>query len=88
MNTPGTRERWQESSMTAPVNLVQEGMGEVIKGTSAAVAPVALQSWPVVVRAPVPNVVALTPGTVQRTLFPPQGMDIRLTVSALKSWWK
>ena len=59
-----------------PLTLGQERVGEVIKGASAAVAPVALQSWPVVIRAPVPHIVALAPGTVQRTLFPPQGMEI------------
>ena len=59
-----------------PLTLGQERVGEVIKGASAAVAPVALQSGPVVVRAPGPNVVALAPGTVQRTLLPPQGMEI------------
>jgi hypothetical protein len=55
-----------------PLTLGQEGVGEVMKGASATVAPGAWPSWPVVLRAPVPHVVTLAPGTGQRTLLPPQ----------------
>ena len=59
-----------------PLTLGHQRVGEVIKGASATVAPVALSSWPVVIHAPVPNIVALAPGTGQWTLLPPQGMEI------------
>jgi len=59
-----------------PLTLGQERVGEVIKGASAAVAPVALSSWPIVIRAPVPNLVALALGTGQRMLVPPQGREL------------
>ncbi len=63
-----------------PLALGQQRVREVVEGAPTAVAPVTFQSWSIVVRAPGPNVVALTPGTVEQTIFPPQCMHIRLTL--------
>jgi hypothetical protein len=55
-------------------------MGQIIEGALAAVAPVALAPRAVVVRAPGIDVVALAPGTLERAFFPPQRMDVSLTL--------
>src|SRR5262249_9296062 len=57
---------------------VQERTREIIEGACAALffAAVAFESGLVVVRPPGPDVVALTPGTLQRTILPAQTMDI------------
>jgi hypothetical protein len=62
-----------------PLALVQQGVREVIEGALAAVAPVAFAPGAVVVIAPGIDVLTLTPGTLKRPLFPPQGMDIGVT---------
>jgi hypothetical protein len=59
---------------------VQEGLGEVVEGALATVAPVALAPRAVVVLPPGIDVLALAPGTLEWALFPPQRMDIGLTV--------
>jgi hypothetical protein len=60
---------------------VQERAREVIKGALAVLllTAIALQSGLVVVGTPRPNVVALTPRTLEGPIFPPQRMDVRLT---------
>src|SRR5438067_13888190 len=60
--------------------LVQEGIGKVIEGALAAIAPVTFTPGAVVVRAPRIDVVALAPGTLQRAIFPPQRIDVGLTL--------
>ena len=55
-------------------------MGKIIEGPLAAVAPVALAPRAVVVRPPGIDVLALAPRTLERTLFPQEGMDGSLTV--------
>ena len=55
-------------------------MGEVVEGTLAAVAPVAPAPGAVVVRPPGSDVLALAPGTLERTLFPSERMDVGVTV--------
>ena len=55
-------------------------MGEVVEGPLAAVAPGALAPGAVVVRPPGIDVLALAPGTLERTLFPSERMDVGLTV--------
>ena len=55
---------------------MEQRIGEIVDGTLAAVAPVAFASRSVVVMAPRIDVVALAPGTLQRAIFPSQGMDI------------
>ena len=57
---------------------MQEGIGEIVEGALAAVAPVAFASRPVMVHAPRVDIVALAPGTLQGAIFPAQGMDISL----------
>jgi len=56
--------------------LVEQGVGDVIEGTRAAVAPVAFAPRSVVVITPRSDVLALAPGTLQRTILPPACMDI------------
>jgi hypothetical protein len=55
-------------------------MGEVVKGSLAAVAPGALAPRAVVVCPPGIDVLALAPRTLERTIFPPERMDVGVTV--------
>jgi hypothetical protein len=59
-----------------PLALGQQRAGEVIEGAPTAVAPVAFNPWPVVIMAPRTDGVALAPGTLERTIFPPECMEI------------
>jgi hypothetical protein len=59
---------------------MEQGMGQIVEGPLAAVAPVALASRSVVVRPPGIDVLALAPRILERTIFPPERMDIGLTV--------
>jgi hypothetical protein len=59
---------------------VQQGMGEVVEGALAAMAPVALAPGVVVVRAPRIDVMAIATGTWQWAIFPPQCVDVGLTL--------
>jgi hypothetical protein len=63
-----------------PLALVQQGMGKVVEGALAAMAPVAFAPGSVVVMAPRIDVVAVASGTLQRAIFPPQGMDVGVTL--------
>jgi hypothetical protein len=47
-------------------------------------AAVAFETRPIVVRAPGAEGVAVTAGTVERTLLPPERMDVRLTLLGVK----
>ena len=55
-------------------------MSQIIEGALAAVAPGALAPRAVVVRAPGIDVLALAPRTLERTIFPPERMDVGVTV--------
>jgi hypothetical protein len=55
-------------------------MGQIIEGPLAAVAPVALAPRAIVVRPPGIDVLALALGALEQTLFPPEGMDVGLTL--------
>jgi hypothetical protein len=57
---------------------MEQGVGEIVEGALAAVAPVAFTPWSVVVIAPRIDVVAVTPGTLERAIFPPQRMEVGL----------
>jgi len=57
---------------------MEQGVREIVEGALAAFAPVAFTPWSVVVIAPLSDVVAVAPGTLQRALFPPQRMDVGL----------
>ncbi len=61
---------------------VQECAREVIEGALAGLlfTAVALQSRLVVICPPGTNIVALTSGTLEGTIFPPQRMDVRLAL--------
>jgi hypothetical protein len=63
-----------------PLALVQQGLGEVVEGPLATMAPGAFAPGATSVRAPAANVVALAARTLQRTVFPPQQMDIGLAL--------
>src|SRR5262249_220385 len=60
---------------------VQERACEVIEGALAGLlfTAVALQAGLVVIRTPGTNIVALTPRTLERPIFPAQHMHVRLT---------
>jgi hypothetical protein len=79
-----TRQTQQEGGQNPvrarPPALVEQGVGEVVEGPLAAVAPVAFAPGAVVVRAPGIDVVALAPGALERAFFPPQRMDVGLTL--------
>ena len=55
-------------------------MGKVVEGPLAAVTPVALAPRSVVVRPPGIDVLALAPGALERAFFPPERMDVGLTL--------
>jgi hypothetical protein len=82
--TRRTRETQQEGRENpVPPRLLalgQQRVGEVVEGAPTAVAPVALASWPVMVRAPRADVVGVTPGTLERAIFPPQRTDVGLAL--------
>jgi hypothetical protein len=61
-----------------PLTLGQQRVREVIEGAPTAVAPVAFQPWPIMVSAPGTEVVAVTAGTLERAIFPPEHMEIGL----------
>jgi hypothetical protein len=55
---------------------MHQGVGEIVEGALAAVAPGAFALWPIVVHTPGIDVLALAPGTLQRAIFPPERMEI------------
>ena len=80
-DTTGRTREAQEKGRHNPVRerppaLGQQRVGEVIEGVPTAVAPVTFQPWPIVVHAPGTDVLAVTPGTLERTIVPPERVDI------------
>jgi hypothetical protein len=63
-----------------PLALGQQCVGEVIEGAPTAVAPITFQPRPIVVGAPGTNIWAVTPGTLERAIVPPQRMDVSLAL--------
>jgi hypothetical protein len=63
---------------------VQQGISEVIEGALAAITPVAFAPGSIVVRPPRINVLALAPGTLEETIFPPQRMDVVLALFSVE----
>ena len=53
-------------------------MREIIERTPTAMAPVAFESWSIVVIAPGTEVLALAAGTLEQAIFPPQSTNIVL----------
>ena len=62
------------------VNNLTMPVSEVVEGALAAIAPVTFTPRAVVICAPGIDVVALAPGTLQRAIFPPERMDVGLTL--------
>ena len=62
------------------MELSEQSIGEVVEGALAAMAPVALASGSILIRAPAANVVALAARTLQWTVFPPERMDVGLAL--------
>jgi hypothetical protein len=84
-NAPGGTGKTQQKGREYPVGqwpcaLMQQGRGAVVEGALAALAPVALAPGPVVVLAPRIALVTVASGTLERAIFPPQCVDIGLTV--------
>ena len=63
---------------------MQQGRGEVVEGALAAMAPGAFTSGTVLVHAPLANVMALAPRTLEGTIFPPERMDVGLALFSVK----
>jgi hypothetical protein len=63
---------------------MQQGLGEVIEGALATMAPVAFAPGAVLVCAPLSNVVALASRALQRTIVPPECMDVRLALFSVE----
>ncbi|HEY5870098.1 MAG TPA: hypothetical protein VI542_31780 [Candidatus Tectomicrobia bacterium] len=84
-NAPGRTREAQQKGREHPVcqwplALVQQGRGEVVEGALAAVAPVAFAPGSVMVLAPRINILALAPGTLKWTIFPPECVNVRLAL--------
>jgi hypothetical protein len=69
-----------------PLASVQQGIGEVIEGALAVVAPVAVAAGSVVVHAPRIDMATVASGTLQRAIFPPQCVDVGLTLFCAEKW--
>ena len=67
---------------------MQQGIGEIIEGALATVAPVAFAAGAIMVRPPRIDVLALAPGTLERAIFPAQRMDGGLTRFEVEGWWR
>jgi hypothetical protein len=63
---------------------MQQGIIEVVEGALTVMAPIAFAPEAIVVRAPLSNVVALTARTLQRTICPPEGTDVRLALLGIE----
>ena len=63
---------------------MQEGLGEVVEGALAAVTPIAFAAGAVVVLPPGIDVLALAPGTLEGTLFPPECMNVGLALFGIE----
>jgi hypothetical protein len=84
-NAPGRTGETQQKGREYPVcqrprALVQQGRGEVVEGALAVLAPVAFTPGPIVVLAPRIDIVTVAPGTLEWAIFPPQCVDVGLTV--------
>jgi hypothetical protein len=65
---------------------VEHGISEIIEGTLAAVTPVTFASGAVVILPPRISIIALAPATLQRTIFPPQCMDVGLALVGVEEF--
>src|SRR5262249_37673996 len=88
-NTPGRTGKAQQKGGEYPVRqrplpLVQQRISEVVEGALTAMAPVAFAPRAILVGAPASNMVALAARTLQRTVFPPECMDICLALFGIE----
>src|SRR3989454_679604 len=72
------QKRCQNTVWQRPLALMEQGIGQIVEGALAAVAPVAFASGSVVVIAPGTNGLAVATGTLPWAIFPPQRMDVGL----------
>ena len=84
-NAPGRAGKAEQKGRENPVRqgplaLVEQGRGEVVEGALAAMTPVAFAARSILVRTPAANVIALAARTLQRTVFPPERMDVGLAL--------
>ena len=64
---------------------LQQGSGEVVEGPLIALAPGAFAPRSLGVRAPLAKVVALAPGTLQGTIFPPEHMEVGVALVGVEA---
>ena len=84
-NTPRRTRQTEEKRRQNPVRQrplapVEQGLGEVVEGALAAVTPVAFTPGARVVRPPQIDILTLAPGTWECTIFPPECMNVRVTL--------
>jgi hypothetical protein len=63
-----------------PLALGEQCVSEVVEGAPTASTPVAFQLGPVRVGTPGADVGAVTPRALERAIFPPQGMEVGMTL--------
>ena len=61
-----------------------QGISEVVEGALTTMAPVAFAPGALLVGAPASNMVALAARTLQRTIFPPERMNIGLALFSVE----
>jgi len=88
-DTPGRAGETQQKGGKDPVRQrslapMQQGISEVVERPLTAMAPVAFAPGSILVHAPLANVVALAARTLQRTIFPPERMDVGLALFSVE----
>jgi hypothetical protein len=63
---------------------MQYGLGEVVEGALAVMAPVAFAPGAILVCAPLSNMVALAARTLERTILPPEHTDVGLALFSVE----
>jgi hypothetical protein len=88
-NAPGGTGETQQKGGKDPVSQrslapMQQGISKVVERPLTALAPVAFAPGSILVHAPLANVVALAARTLQRTIFPPERMDVGLALFSVE----
>ena len=63
---------------------MEQGVSEVVEGALAAVTPVPFAPGSIVILPPWINVLAVTSGTLEETIFPPERMHVRLALFSVE----
>ena len=84
-NAPGGTGETQQKGGKDPIRQwsltpMQQGISKVVEGPLTAMAPGAFAPGSILVRAPLAKMVALAARTLQRTIFPPERMDVGLAL--------